>query len=166
MFLQSCEQRGPALNASAPPAACVTARRMRMEGFEVTKEQLAKEAYERWHQGGPPFDSVTAKQWCSGYMSAVVDGRRVVEPEDDRYIGEPLPLGPQGPPQSSTITGYDPSTRTASIEPGCAPRVERPEYDGSEDLCVVKGCTGLACKGSFVCWEHRVKQPENRSGDA
>jgi hypothetical protein len=43
---------------------------------QSSKEQLAREAYERWHQGGPAFDSITAKQWCSGYMSAVVDGRR------------------------------------------------------------------------------------------
>lgn len=42
----------------------------------TSKEQLAREAYERWHQGGPAFDSITARQWCSGYMSAMVDGRR------------------------------------------------------------------------------------------
>lgn len=51
-----------------------------------SKEQLAREAYERWHQGAPPVDSITAKSWCSGYMSAVVDGRRAPETKAPRYL--------------------------------------------------------------------------------
>jgi hypothetical protein len=40
-----------------------------------SKEQIAREAFERWHQGGSS-DSAGAVLWRSGYMSAVVDGRR------------------------------------------------------------------------------------------
>lgn len=40
---------------------------------------------------------------------------RPAEPKGDRYIGEAVPLGPQGPPQASVITAYDPTTQTAHV---------------------------------------------------
>jgi hypothetical protein len=44
----------------------------------TSKEQVAREAYERWHQGRSP-DDLAGQLWRSGYMSAVVDGRRPPE---------------------------------------------------------------------------------------
>jgi len=59
----------------------------------TSKEQVAQEAYERWHAGMPFEHSKRASAWKSGYMSALVD-RRTHETSDELTVQFPRAWAP------------------------------------------------------------------------
>ena len=88
----------------------------------LTKDDLdTLQALLAWLRAKTPLTSKYTPEQCAAALERALASS--VEPAGDHYVGEAVPLTPPGAPQASVITGYNPTTRTARIEPGAEPSI-------------------------------------------